>query len=183
VAAQGGDQVKKVQITGFPGYFIGTDGTVWSQQKRLTDGSEQPTLRQVIGAPTNYGYLLVSLIRTQPDGTRKKCTKYIHKMVAQAFVKGEAKGLHVCHRDGNRQNNHWKNLRWDTPAGNMADKKLHGTHIAGEKQHLAVLTEKKVRQIRARYQKGASLGELATKFGVSKSCVHSAARGRTWKHI
>lgn len=34
-----------------------------------------------------------------------------------------------CHRDNNRTNNRLGNLRWDTPAGNAADKKRRGLDV------------------------------------------------------
>lgn len=50
---------------------------------------------------------------------------YVHRLVALAFH-GEAEdGLEVCHGDGVRTDNRASNLRWDTHAENMRDKKRH----------------------------------------------------------
>lgn len=53
----------------------------------------------------------------------------VHRLVAAAFlgVPDNADELHVCHYDGNRQNNHVSNLRWDTPKANYQDMVRHGT--------------------------------------------------------
>ena len=50
---------------------------------------------------------------------------YVHRLVALAFH-GEAEdGLEVCHGNGVRTDNRASNLRWDTHAENMRDKKRH----------------------------------------------------------
>ena len=78
------------------------------------------------------GYLTVSLHR---DGVRRLVG--VHRLVAQAFVPGEATGLEVCHNDGDRDNNSPSNLRWDTHAGNMRDRRAHGTSPNAAKTHCA----------------------------------------------
>lgn len=79
----------------------------------------------------SHGYLMVNLHK---DGKpRSTC---IHRAVAEAFLADSYfPGAHVCHYDGNPDNNHVSNLRWDTPSGNAFDKVRHGRH------HLANRTE------------------------------------------
>lgn len=52
----------------------------------------------------------------------------VHRLVAMAFlgVPDNADELHVCHYDGDRQNNHISNLRWGTPTDNFHDMQRHG---------------------------------------------------------
>lgn len=50
----------------------------------------------------------------------------------------------------------------------------------GEKHGRAVLTEKKVRQIRA---SAGTIRELADQYGVSETALRYAKNGLTWKHI
>lgn len=54
--------------------------------------------------------------------------RLVHTLVLAAFVGERPPGLHGCHNDGNNENNHVSNLRWDTPAENMHDKVRHGTN-------------------------------------------------------
>jgi hypothetical protein len=51
---------------------------------------------------------------------------YIHRLVAQHFVNGDA-SLFVNHKDGNKHNNHFENLEWVTGSQNMK----HSTHVLG----------------------------------------------------
>lgn len=47
--------------------------------------------------------------------------------VAEAFVGKRPAGYEVCHKDNNNQNNHFSNLRYDTPLNNRRDKVQHAT--------------------------------------------------------
>lgn len=59
----------------------------------------------------------------------------IHVLVAAAFIGPRPDGHYVCHNDGNPLNNHVDNLRYDTPAGNARDKRIHGTEYQANKTH------------------------------------------------
>ena len=65
-------------------------------------------------ATTSGGYQQVTLSR---DNIR--VSKLIHRLVATAFVDGDT-SLSVNHKDGNKQNNCFKNLEWITKAENTA---------------------------------------------------------------
>lgn len=72
-------------------------------------------------------------------------------------------------------------LRWDTVAGNLADRWEHGTIRIGEKHWQAKLTEADVRTARMLYRTGQrSLQELTDLNCVSKSAMWSAIKGKTW---
>ncbi|TMZ72777.1 hypothetical protein EMG21_26050 [Klebsiella pneumoniae] len=57
----------------------------------------------------------------------KARTVLVAVAVAEAFIGPRPDGMEVCHNDGNNQNNHVNNLRYDTPLNNRRDKKKHGT--------------------------------------------------------
>jgi len=66
----------------------------------------------------------------------------------------------------------------------MADKHRDGTHICGERQWLARLTETAVLAIRTRYAAGdGSQGSLAREYGVAREVVRAVVSGLTWKHV
>jgi len=54
-------------------------------------------------------------------------TRYVHRLVLSAFAGECPTDMECCHGDGNRQNNHLTNLRWDTSRANHQDRVKHGT--------------------------------------------------------
>lgn len=71
-----------------------------------------------------------------------------------------------------------KHLRWDTAAGNHADKVLHGTIVRGEAVNTAKLTEDQVRELRRLTWMGRK--ELADMFGVSVWTIWEIRTRRSW---
>ena len=51
-----------------------------------------------------------------PSGRR-----YVHVLVAEAFIGKRPPGLEVCHGDNDPTNNDVSNLRWDTRSSNVID--------------------------------------------------------------
>lgn len=47
--------------------------------------------------------------------------KYVHVLVAEAFISKRPKGKEVCHGDNDPTNNDVSNLRWDTRSANVLD--------------------------------------------------------------
>lgn len=75
---------------------------------------------------------------------------------------------------------HPRHLRWATPVENAADKRSHGTIIAGERHYAARLTEVEVRAIRA---SSSRLTDLARKYGVGLPCIQKVRDGDSWRHV
>jgi len=72
------------------------------------------------------GYYTVRL-----SGNGRLTTVKVHHLVLEAFVGPCPQGQQGCHRDGNGLNNRLDNLRWDTQAGNEADKeRTYTTHCS-----------------------------------------------------
>ena len=64
-----------------------------------------------------------------------------------------------------------------------------GTEIAGgersegESHGNAKLTGDNVRELRVLHANGATLRQLAEKFGVSNVSIYNAVSGKTWRHL
>lgn len=101
-------------VVGYEGrYEINADGTV----RNARTGHIK---KQQVG----QGYAWVAL----HDGGKPMRPGKIHRLLAQAFLPPPLPGqTDVCHNDGNPANNRLDNLRWDTHAANMADRRIHGT--------------------------------------------------------
>lgn len=108
-----GNEVWK-DVLGYEGlYQVSNKGNVYSVGRRDALGREcggftlSPKLRK-------DGYLLVSLSK---NGIKKN--KYIHRMVAEAFILNPKSFLEVNHKDENKKNNELSNLEWCTPSYNV----------------------------------------------------------------
>jgi len=162
-----------------PGYWVRPDGTVWSQWEGINRGSGwewhiAPTARKLkpYRATRSRMYLCVDLMR---GGRKLKC--YVHTLVAEAFIGARPARQQVCHNDGNSLNNAAGNLRYDTAAGNQADKIAHGTHQYGQRNPSAKLTDAQAEDIRRLRAGGVKLRDIAERFGVRESTVSRIANG------
>lgn len=110
-------------------YEVSDLGNVRSLDRQLGDGSRRAgrTLRP--GRHTG-GYALVALSRGGEERTR-----YVHRLVAEAWIGPQPDGQEVCHQDGDPWHNAASNLRWDTHSANMADQVRHGTNVRAQKTH------------------------------------------------
>lgn len=93
-------------IEGYPGYEVGDKGTVVSLNYRQTGK------RHVLRGARNkiYGYRFVNLCR---KGEKPK-SKWVHKLVADAFLGPRPPGLVINHIDSNPANNRADNLEYIT---------------------------------------------------------------------
>lgn len=164
----------------FPGYDISDDGVVysrWHQSGRniFVIGKSRKLLAGHIDLD---GYRRVTL-KTRTGGTK---TVGLHTLVLTVFRGPCPTGMQACHNDGVKSNNALSNLRWDTCASNIADKRKHGTHRTGERHGRAKLTHSEVAEIRRRYESGEYLlRELAAMYGVSKSAIGAIVNNQTYQ--
>lgn len=161
-------------VPGFTVYAVGSDGSFWSNAYH--QWRELSTYRR----PYGKRYVVVSI--RADDGAGKVLVRYLHRLVLEAFVGPPPIGvIHGCHGDGDTSNNTPTNLRWDTPAGNAADRIAHGTMLFGEKSPRAKLTDERVFAIRSALSAGAFQKDLAIEHSVTRSwvvghqCVDAAA--------
>lgn len=130
------------------------------------------------GVVTRKGYHRYCLMQN-----KKQRSFFAHRLACRAFNGPPPKGLtQVAHRDGDKLNNHFGNLRWATAAENEADKVLHGTDHAGERNPSAKLTWAAVRSIRQSYHgEPGGMARLAREYGVALQTVWKILTGLTWK--
>lgn len=145
---------------GYPGrYEVSNLGRVRSLRFRSNGGP------QIMRVTPNYaGYLVVTL------GADRKQYR-VHVLVLTAFKGPCPPGQQGCHNDNNRANAALDNLRWDTPAGNAADRRSY----AGEKNPRAKLTDAQRAEISIR-AKAELHTRLAVEFGVSAARIGQISR-------
>jgi hypothetical protein len=177
-------------IPGFPGYRVGSDGSVWScwvlkplGGRRGTTSVQYTDWKQMTPCVTSPGYPVVNI--------KGKCVR-VHTLVLLAFVGPRPRGAHACHNDGTKTNNSAANLRWDTPRGNILDRDKHGTHNKGDRNGRAKVSEELVKRLRTRYaqMKGgrakAARGTcvtLAAEFHLPIHHVYELTARESWKHL
>lgn len=166
----------------FPGYRVGSDGTIWS--RKTNKGAPKGTWilgrqwQQLLPVPV-LGYFTVTL--TLPTGKRRNVK--VHKLVLTAFRGTCPQGLQGCHRNGDKSNNTLRNLRWGTPASNYADRDRHGTTVRGSRINTAKLTATSVRRIRRVFAAGSTLAVLSRRYQVTSRAISNIVYGRSWKHV
>jgi hypothetical protein len=107
------------EIPRFPGYFAGTDGSIWTS--KMKGGNREPGRRgplKPLRIALARGYCQVAFC---VDG--KTVVEQVHQIILETFVGPKPDGMESCHYpDPDRTNNRIENLRWDTHAENAKDK-------------------------------------------------------------
>lgn len=93
----------------------------WGNVRRIKVG-KGAQLRNKKATIDSHGYRVISLW-----SENKQSKKYIHRLVAEAFIDGD-KALTVDHVDGDKLNNSIDNLEWVTKSENT--KRQHQTGLA-----------------------------------------------------
>ena len=117
---------KWVSVHGFPSYQVSNAGRVKriehiAQHARY--GDRRLPERLLNPRKNHDGYWRVRI-----GGV----FKFVHILVLESFVCPRPEGMQCCHTNGKASDNRLENLRWDTPANNVADRKKHGTYQWGK---------------------------------------------------
>lgn len=171
----------------YPGYCVGSNGSVWSRwipgwNRRIgrTDSGQirmSPQFKRLKSWSNKNGYIFACL---RKNNNNKFFT--LNRLVLSTFIPNPRPGYDACHNNGQKSDNSIYNLRWDTRAGNMSDTRRHGTKLFGERISVAKLTEADVREIRERAC-SVSQDELARIFGVDQSAISRVVRSKNWSHV
>lgn len=162
---------KYATIDGFPDYLVTSNGRVFS----LKYGK----FKELKQEKTKSGYLFVRLCKNN-----EKFHKYVHRLVAQAFITNYENKKEINHIDENKTNNHASNLEWVTHKENIN----HGTHLERmRKAKCKKIIAKSLTQSRVMVFKSTI---QVKKFGFEQSEVSRCCNGKrkcykgyTWQFI
>jgi hypothetical protein len=181
-------EVEYRDIPGFPGYRVGSDGTVWTCWQQVRTNwcrgwvfKLSTSWKMMRPARLKSGYLGIG-VRLSP-GTKVQTT--VHRLVLLAFVGPCPPGRETRHLNGNKKDNRPDNLAWGTPQENARDRVGHGTaHRArGMLSCRAKLKDGDIIEIRRRRLLGETCASLAMDYGISTTTISNIAWRKTWAHI
>lgn len=164
-----------------PNYKVSTYGNV----SRATPGKSTYVGRKCKQFTNKDGYKYVALCVYS-----KTIFRFIHVLVAAAFIGNRPRNKEVNHKDLTKDNNYYKNLEYKTHKGNMHHALKNGVSnmfgsnehkVQGENNHASKLTWRQVHKIRKLYKtRKYSQKELSHKFIVSEATIWRVLHKLTW---
>jgi hypothetical protein len=155
-------------IPGWARYAAGDDGSIWS--------SVSGAWKKLRPNPAGR-YATVGLC----EGGKAR-TIQVHALILLTFVGPRPEGMVGAHRNGNARDCSLANLRYGTQKSNIADKREHGTHLAGVQLSWTKLSESDVREIR-RLIGTATLKAIGERLGITRHQVASIRDGKSWSWL
>lgn len=152
-------------------YLISRWGQVYSIE---TDTFLKPGM-------SNSGYFYVVLCK---DGVHY--TRYVHRLVAEAFLGPCPPGKEVNHKDSNPSNNCLSNLEYVTRSENNKHAYVNGRvpiNTIGENNGKTSFRDKDIPAIRKRAEDGETQKAIADDYGVHRVTINLIVNRKTWAHV
>lgn len=148
---------------------------------------------QVISKKTNKPRVLFTnnsdyLMVTDID-KGKTNNYYVHRIIAEVFIKNIPEGMAVNHIDGDKTNNHVDNLEIVTYSENIlhADRLGLRKHAYGERNGMSKLSNEEAKNIIREIIKGETNKSLGIRYGLDPKYVslirHKRRRKKMWDEI
>jgi hypothetical protein len=165
------------QIPGHEGYFVDTDGNVYSQWiNKGRHGLQKGTdIRKLKGSANKKGHRFIRF-------TRNSNPIYIHRLIYETFKGPIPEGLVIRHLNDIPYDNRLENLEVGTVKENVMDSIKLGNFPRGQKNGQSKLTDEEVLMIKT-LSTSYNKSELGRKFNVNRKTISAILEGRTWKHI
>lgn len=179
-------RVEYRSIEGYPGYCVGSDGTVWTNRIKTQVPKNGSVItfgewRECRYYPArNKSYLEVRLSRS---GKKSAYCIAVHTLVMLTFNGPRPAGKLCRHLNDIKTDNQLSNLAWGTHKNNAEDRIRNGRQQRGSAAGNAKLNENIVADIRRRARNGETIISLATELSLSKSTIADAITGRSYAHV
>lgn len=117
-------------------------------------------------------------------GKQKLLYKYVHRLVAEAFIDNPENLPQVNHKDFNKSNNHFSNLEWISKSNNIKHSHENGRMSARYNVGaVTYLTEEEVISCYKRVKNGEGVGAVARSMGRSRTTISSIVNKRSRSDI
>jgi hypothetical protein len=154
-------------------YSIKDENRFWS---KVETGNEDECWEVVAMFLNRYGYGEFGV-----NGKRILAHRFSYQLFHNRLIKDK---MFICHTCDNPACVNPHHLFEGTPQENMTDRDNKGRVIKGEKHYISKLTEEKVKEIRAKFEKdGTTHINLAMEYCVSRSLIGLIINRKTWTHI
>ena len=171
-------------------YQVSNFGNVRSLDRIVNNPNGVSYMRKgklCVQSKSNLGYMTVGF-----TVNNIKVNKYVHRLVAEAFISNMNDYPQVNHIDCDKTNNRMYNLEWCTNSQNHihASKNglnklhLHRVAYSGEENGRSLLTKEQVLEIKQKYiPYKYSAKKLSKEYNVSESCITHILNKTSWKEI
>ena len=167
-------------IEGYEGlYEVSECGCVRSLDRYVNGSKSDKVFKKGVElshAVNRKGYAFLKLSK---NGIGKCVT--VHKLVASTFLKRPDNATQVNHLDGDKLNNHYKNLKWCTQSENIRHAFDNGLNkgsmigVFGENHPRSALTDAERDNLREDRLSGMLVKDCVKKYGVSARTVYRVA--------
>ena len=137
-----------------------------------------------------YTYAYLKNIKLVPSHIK---IRSVHRLVAEAFIPNPENKPTVNHEDGNKQNNHWWNLKWNTYSENIKhafDNGLnktsskHNRFPQGSEHYANVYTNDQIHDVCEMLgDPKITPTEIWKITGVPRDIISLIYKGKNWTHI
>ncbi len=138
------------------------------------------TEKLIKDADNGSGYMYIFLYRgVGEDGKKKYDRRYIHRLVAQAFIENPEGKPQVMHLDHNSKNNHVSNLAWGTQKENTLQGIRDGRINSKPRGKTKKLTLEDRTKAIIHKKLGKGVQETATLLGFPRTTISSVFNSRS----
>lgn len=172
-----GEELAKIFINGNEtNYYVRSDGSVFS-----TNNVPEGYLKKLKPSKQSMGYYAVPL---SVNSTVHR--KFVHRLIATAFIPNPFLKPIINHKDGNKENNNVTNLEWATYKENMRHAYNTGLNKRrfGEDNFSHVISRRQAIEIcKLLEQNKLCCREIAEKIGCTKNIVDNIKNHLAWNEV